>query len=118
MKRLLMLITTFVLLAGCGRYDKINERMYEDTNQIIEVIEKDISDNEKTSMDDFDVIIEYQVKYDDMESHDELNGEERILLAKMDYMLMLHDNDMALASHDAEIQDEIDEIKHYMKTGE
>lgn len=118
MKRLIMVSLALLLLSACGRNENISEGMEKDTEQILALIEEAAEEKRESTLDEWDTLIEYEVKYEGMKDREEFKGDEELLYAKVRTIYMMNEDKGTLDSVDDNIIAKIEDARHFMKTGE
>ena len=116
MKRTLLVL---LLLTACGIHENIDEKMAEDTKQVMDIVDKaykedrDFTDREQAKLDD------YQLLYGAKEKDGQLTEEESLLLLLVSGDLIDRYDTYSLMDSNKEFYKiTIDRINSVIKTGE
>jgi len=119
MKRLLLVIIFFLVACGNKIHENIDERMVEDTKQVMEIVDKaykedrEFTDREQAKLDD------YQLLYGAKEKDGQLTEEESLLLLLVSGDLIDRYDTYSLLNSNKEFYDiTINRINNVIKTGE
>ena len=118
MKRLILMSIALLLLTACGRNENISEGMEKDTEQVLALIEEAAEEKRESTLDEWDTLIEYNVKYEGMKEREEFKGDEELLYAYVKTIYMLNEDKGTLESVDDNILTKIEEARYFMKNGE
>lgn len=119
MKRSLILLTITLLLTACGSVNEnITEEMHKDVEQVLTTIETSLEKEREPTIEEWDTIIEFQVKYDSRLNDGELSDDERLLETLMEGLISKVDNKQSLDTANERLKKEIEETRTFMKTGE
>ncbi|QUG41570.1 hypothetical protein KD050_20235 [Psychrobacillus sp. INOP01] len=91
--------------------------MHKDVEQVLTTIETSIERDREPTIEEWDILIEYQAKYDSKLVDGELSDDERLLDTLMDSLISKVDNQQSLDTATERLKEEIKETRTFMKTG-